>query len=128
MRLTILDKGHGLGTKALFAVIRTMSRQPVLDVIVKISQELCSSDASTIFLLRDGKFHVTAVAGIIPVHLDTLRANPAPVDQPGSILARIAREKRTLHYANVTDDPELKAGITGRGGPKLQTDNSQLRT
>jgi GAF domain-containing protein/signal transduction histidine kinase len=104
-------------------VLKVISRspdalQPVLDVIVKISQELCNSDASTIFLLRDGKFHVTAVAGIMPVHLDTLRANPAPVDQPGSILARIAREKRTLHYANVADDPELKAGITGRGGPR----------
>jgi GAF domain-containing protein len=104
-------------------VLKVISRspdalQPVLDVIVKISQELCNSDASTIFLLRDEKFHVTAVAGIMPVHLDTLRANPAPVDQPGSILARIAREKRTLHYANVADDPELKAGITGRGGPR----------
>jgi AhpD family alkylhydroperoxidase len=33
MRLRILDSGHGLGTKALFAIIRTVSRQPVLDVI-----------------------------------------------------------------------------------------------
>jgi AhpD family alkylhydroperoxidase len=33
MRLAILDKGHGFGTKALFALIRTISRQPVLDVI-----------------------------------------------------------------------------------------------
>ena len=33
MRLEILDKGHGLGTKILFAVIRVFSRQPVLDVI-----------------------------------------------------------------------------------------------
>ena len=33
MRLQILDKGHGFGTKALFALIRTVSRQPVLDVI-----------------------------------------------------------------------------------------------
>ena len=33
MRLGILDSGHGLGTKALFAFIRTVSRQPVLDVI-----------------------------------------------------------------------------------------------
>ena len=84
-------------------VLKVISRspdalQPVLDVIVKISQELCGSDASTIFLLRDGKFHVTAVAGITPVHLDTLRANPAPVDQPSyRKLTRIAREKRTLH-------------------------------
>jgi AhpD family alkylhydroperoxidase len=33
MRLQILDSGHGFGTKALFAIIRTVSRQPVLDVV-----------------------------------------------------------------------------------------------
>ena len=33
MRLRILDSGHSFGTKALFALIRTVSRQPVLDVI-----------------------------------------------------------------------------------------------
>jgi len=33
MRLRILDSGHGFGTKMLFALIQTVSRQPVLDVI-----------------------------------------------------------------------------------------------
>jgi AhpD family alkylhydroperoxidase len=33
MRLAILDTGHSLGTKALFVLIRAVSRQPVLDVI-----------------------------------------------------------------------------------------------
>ena len=33
MRLRILDKGHRLRTKALFALIRAVSRQPVLDVV-----------------------------------------------------------------------------------------------
>lgn len=33
MRLRILDNGHGFGTKALFVLIRTVSRQPVLDVV-----------------------------------------------------------------------------------------------
>jgi AhpD family alkylhydroperoxidase len=33
MRLRILDSGHGFGTKALFALIRVVSRQPVLDVV-----------------------------------------------------------------------------------------------
>src|SRR5579871_6107964 len=33
MRLAILDHGHRLGTKVLFGIIRTASRQPVLDVI-----------------------------------------------------------------------------------------------
>lgn len=33
MRLRILDSGHGYGTKALFALIRTVSRQPVPDIV-----------------------------------------------------------------------------------------------
>ncbi|HEY6446016.1 MAG TPA: hypothetical protein VIY53_06125 [Acidobacteriaceae bacterium] len=33
MRLRILDSGHSFRTKALFAVIRTVSRQPVPDVL-----------------------------------------------------------------------------------------------
>jgi AhpD family alkylhydroperoxidase len=33
MRLAILDRGHGLSTKALFALIRAFSGRPVLDVI-----------------------------------------------------------------------------------------------
>jgi AhpD family alkylhydroperoxidase len=33
MRLEILDSGHSFGTKALLALIRTVSRQPVLDVV-----------------------------------------------------------------------------------------------
>jgi AhpD family alkylhydroperoxidase len=33
MRLQVLDSGHGIGTKALFALIRTASRQPVLDIV-----------------------------------------------------------------------------------------------
>ena len=34
------------------------------------------------------------------------------------ILARVAREKRTVHYPNVLDDPELSKGMTGLGGPR----------
>ena len=33
MRLGILDSGHGFGTKVLFALIRAISRQPVLDAV-----------------------------------------------------------------------------------------------
>jgi uncharacterized peroxidase-related enzyme len=33
MRLAILDSGHGFGTKALFAFIRAVSRQPVPDAV-----------------------------------------------------------------------------------------------
>jgi AhpD family alkylhydroperoxidase len=33
MRLAVLDRGHSLGTKALFTLIRIASRQPVLDIV-----------------------------------------------------------------------------------------------
>ena len=33
MRLRILNEGHGIGSKLLFALIRAVSRHPVLDVI-----------------------------------------------------------------------------------------------
>jgi AhpD family alkylhydroperoxidase len=33
MRLQVLDRGHPLRTKALFAVIRVVSRQPVVDAV-----------------------------------------------------------------------------------------------
>ncbi len=33
MRLEILERGHGIGTKALFGVIRLMTRQPVVDAV-----------------------------------------------------------------------------------------------
>lgn len=37
MRLRILDNGHSFGAKMLFAFIRTVSRQPVLDVVKLVS-------------------------------------------------------------------------------------------
>ncbi|MDQ3367908.1 MAG: hypothetical protein M3680_20990 [Myxococcota bacterium] len=33
MRLGVLDTGHTLSTKALFAMIRTLSKHPVSDVV-----------------------------------------------------------------------------------------------
>jgi GAF domain-containing protein len=104
-------------------VLKVISRspdalQPVLDVIVEISRELCGSEASTIFLLRDGGFYVTAWSGSMPAHLKALQENPVPLNTTGSILARVHREKRALHIPNVADDPELSQGITGLGGPR----------
>ena len=91
--------------------------QPVLDAIVQTSRELCGSDASTIFLIRDDKFHFTAVSGDVPKHLEYLRDNPASIDEP--LFGRLVRERRTLHFANVMDDPELSRSPRNvLGGPR----------
>jgi signal transduction histidine kinase len=92
--------------------------QPVLDAIVKTSNDLCASDASTIFLFRDGKFYLRAVAGQLPPQLEYMKANPQLIHQPGSVIARVACQKRTIHVPNVADDPELNQGFTGLGGPR----------
>jgi signal transduction histidine kinase/putative methionine-R-sulfoxide reductase with GAF domain len=104
-------------------VLKVISRspdklQPVLDAIVETSRELCGSDASTIFLFRDGKFYFAAVSGDVPNHLENLRANPMNVDEPGSLFGRLIQQKRTLHFANVMEDPELSRSRVGLGGPR----------
>ena len=104
-------------------VLKVISRspdalQPVLDVIVETSHELCGSDASVAFLLRDGKFHLSALSGTIPPHMESFRTNPQSIDQPSSVLSRAAREKRTRHYPNILDDPEMKQGPAALGGPR----------
>jgi len=104
-------------------VLRVISRspdnlQPVLDVIVETSRELCTTDASSIFLLRDQKFYLAAVSGSPPVHFGFMQANPLALDAQGSVLPRAVREKRTIYIPNVAEDPELSQGYSGRGGPR----------
>src|SRR5450755_3896524 len=64
------------------------SLQPVLDVIVDTSRHLCGTETSTIFLLRDERFHLAAASGAMPEYLEFLRANPIALDQAGSSTAR----------------------------------------
>jgi len=106
-------------------VLKVISRspdalQPVLDAIAETSRELCGSDTATIFILSDETFHLTAVSGdtILPAHLQHMRSNPVAIGQPGSLLTRVVREKRSLHIPNVMDDPELREGTAGVGGQR----------
>ncbi|WP_280711151.1 GAF domain-containing protein [Bradyrhizobium sp. BR13661] len=104
-------------------VLKVISRspdtlQPVLDCIAETSCELCGSDGVTIFLLRDEMFHFTAVSGAVPKHLELLRSNPVPSDDPTSVFGQLALKKQTLHYPNVTDARELDQARISLGGPR----------
>ena len=105
-------------------VLKVISRspdtlQPVLDVIVETSRELCNALTSVIFLLRDGKFYCVAESSTKPEYIEALRANPISPDQVGSVLARAAREKRTIHVPNTAEDPEAGfGGPISRAGPR----------
>jgi two-component system, NtrC family, sensor kinase len=96
-------------------VLKVISRspdtlQPVLDVIVETSRHLCGTATSSIFLLRDGRFHIVALSGATPEYLQFLQANPIAPDQRGSSTARAAREKRTVHVPDISADPEFGRG------------------
>jgi GAF domain-containing protein len=98
-------------------VLKVISRspdklKPVLDVIVETSRELCGAHTAVIFLLRDRKFHDVAESSTKPEYIEAIRTNPISLNQKGSILARAAREKRTVHIPNSAQDPEA-----GLGGP-----------
>jgi GAF domain-containing protein len=86
------------------------SLQPVLDVIVTTARHLCGTETSTIFLLKDGRFHIAAASGAMPEYLEFLRANPIALDQAGSSTSRAAREKRTVHIPDIGADPEFGQG------------------
>jgi GAF domain-containing protein len=91
------------------------SLQPVLDVVVETSRELCGTETSTIFLLNDNKFHIAAASGAMPTYLEFLKNNPIALDQAGSSTARAAREKRTVHIPDIGADPEFGQGPMGVG-------------
>jgi GAF domain-containing protein len=105
-------------------VLKVISRspdalQPVFDVIVETSRELCRAQASTIFTLRDDKFHVAAFSGAQTELLQHMKDHPIAIDQKGSALARSAREKRTVYIPNTMEDPEFgEGGFIGIGGPR----------
>jgi PAS domain S-box-containing protein len=105
-------------------VLKVISRspdalQPVFDVIVETSRELCRAQASTIFTLRDGRFYVAAFAGEQTELLQHMKDHPIPIEQKGSALARSVREKRTVHIPNTAEDPEFAEGsVIGMGEPR----------
>ncbi len=101
-------------------VLKVISRspnslQPVLEVIVDTSRELCGTDTSTVFLLDNNKFHIAAASGVLPEYIEFLRANPIALDQTGSSTSRAAREKRTVHVPDIGADPEFGQGPMGVG-------------
>jgi GAF domain-containing protein len=109
-------------------VLKVISRspdtlQPVLDVIVATSRELCSALSSIIFLLRDGMFRHAADSMSedfeTPEYVESFRSRPISPDQVGSILARTLREEHTVHIPNTEEDPEFGlGGPLSSGGPR----------
>ena len=94
------------------------SLEPVLDVIVETSRNLCAAQQAAIFMLDGERYRLAAESGLAASFLEFLKSNPIALDQRGSSTSRAAREKRTVHVPDITRDPEYGDGPMGRGDPR----------
>jgi GAF domain-containing protein len=86
--------------------------QPVLDTISATAGKLCEADDAHVLILREGKFHLVAHNQSDPKVVAWFHANPFGIEDPGSVTARAARQRRPVHVHDVRTDPDF-----GVGGP-----------
>jgi signal transduction histidine kinase len=84
----------------------TSELQPVLDTIAATATRLCRAEWATIFKLEaDGKYHLAAANAGDQEYLHCLSENPVTPGR-GTVAGRTALEGRTVHVADVLQDPE----------------------
>jgi signal transduction histidine kinase len=86
--------------------------QPVLDTISATAGKLCEADDAHVLMLQEGKFHLVAHNQSDPKVVAWFRANPFGMEDRGSVSARAARQRRSVHVHDVRADPDF-----GVGGP-----------
>src|SRR5262245_37246826 len=86
--------------------------QPVLDTISATAGKLCEADDAHVLMLQEGKFHLVAHNQSDPKVVAWFRANPFGIEDPGSVSARAARQRHSVHVHDVRADPDF-----GIGGP-----------
>jgi GAF domain-containing protein len=86
--------------------------QPVLDAIAETAQRLCESEHAFIMRLEGGLYCLAASRSLSTVQVDHLIHNPVPADH-GSVVGRVALERRTIQVEDVLADREYTAGRPG---------------
>jgi GAF domain-containing protein len=93
-------------SEVLKVISRSTSQlQPVLDTIVEIAVRLCEADYALVFMLRDGRHHLTAANNATDELVRHAAEHPVPPGR-GSLAGRTAQEGRTVHIPDVLADPE----------------------
>ena len=89
--------------------------QPVLDAIVRTAGELCASEYSIMFRLRDGKYHMACANNAEAEWVKYWSEHPISVDR-GSVVGRTALERRAVHIPDCLADPEYTMHDAARLG------------
>ena len=89
--------------------------RPVLDAIVQTAGELCASEYSIMFRLRDGKYHMACSNNADAEWVKYWSEHPISVDR-GSVVGRTALERRAVHIPDCLTDPEYTMHEAARLG------------
>jgi GAF domain-containing protein/anti-sigma regulatory factor (Ser/Thr protein kinase) len=79
--------------------------QPVLDAIVQTAVRLCDAEYAVVFKLDDGRYHPVATNNAEDQLVKYAYAHPLAPGR-GSLVGRIALERRTIHLPDCLADPE----------------------
>jgi GAF domain-containing protein len=79
--------------------------QPVLEAIVRTAGELCASEYSIFFRLKEGQYNVVCSNNAEAEYIRYLAEHPISIDR-GSLIGRAAVERRVVHIADCMADPE----------------------
>ena len=85
----------------------TFDLQPVLNTLISSATRLCGADKGFIFR-RDGDvYRGVADHGTTPEHRDYIHRNQVVIGRD-TVVGRVALERRTIHFPDITLDPEYR--------------------
>ena len=105
---------------ATASVLRMISASPtdsqsILETIVRMAGELCASEYSILFRLRDGEYHVACSNNAAAEFVRFFSRNPISVNDD-SLVGRTALARRAVHIEDCLADPGYKLSEAARLG------------
>src|SRR5262245_28233458 len=94
---------------AISEVLGVISRSPnalkaVLNTMLRTAERLCEANLALYFTLKDGRYQLTAANDAAAAHVKYVLEHPIELDS-GSLVGRVALERRTVHLEDCLVDP-----------------------
>ena len=96
-------------------VLRTISHssvdlEAVLETLVETVARLCRADLAYMFRQEDQLYHLVAAHGLSGEARAFVVAHPIAAEDRRTVSGRVALERRTVHIADVLEDPDYSYG------------------